>query len=280
MDEYKQIKATSKTGKEPVTCDGNNTRYTLLDFWRWSVSDILSNATRGRFAEFIVGTAIGLDPKNIREEWNAFDLTTNEGIKIEVKSASYIQSWYQKELSNILFSIRPSKYWDAETNIQCGEPKRHADVYVFCLLKHQDKFTVDPLKLEQWDFYILPTYRLDNYRRSQSSITINSLKKMGTRKHYNELRNEIMSAYEEQSQFKELQYRNKVKCPICNEKMVEIVYGFPSIETANLAEQRMVFIGGCCISEDSPDYHCYKCRKSFSKDFKTIFDEDDDWILK
>ena len=280
MDELKQIKATPKTGKETVSYHGKNTRYTLLDFWRWSVSDILSNATRGRFAEFIVGTAIGLDPKSLREEWSAYDLTTNEGIKIEVKSASYIQSWNQTELSNISFSIKPTRYWESETNLQCGEPKRHADVYIFCLLKHQNKLTVDPLKMEQWDFYILPTYRLDNYKRSQSSITINSLKKMATLKQYSELRDEILSAYKEQSQYKELQHWNKIKCPICNEVMVQIVYGFPNIETGNLAKQRMVFISGCCISEDSPDYHCYKCRKSFSKDFKTIIDEDDDWIFE
>jgi hypothetical protein len=28
-------------------------------------------------------------------------------------------------------------------------------VYVFCHLKHKDQHTIDPLKLEQWDFYVL-----------------------------------------------------------------------------------------------------------------------------
>jgi hypothetical protein len=198
MDELKHIKATPKTGGETVSDNGVNTKYTLLDFWRWSVSDILSNATRGRFAEFVVGTAIGLDPKNLRDEWDAYDLTTDEGIKIEVKSASYIQSWNQTKLSTISFSIKPAKYWDAETNIQRGERKRHADLYVFCLLKHIDKGTIDPLKMEQWEFYILPTYKLDNYKRSQSSITINSLVKLTVPRKYSELKDEILKAYKEQ----------------------------------------------------------------------------------
>ena len=197
MNELKQIKATPKTGQEAISNNGVDTRYTLMDFWRWSVSDILSNATRGRFAEFIVGTAVGLDPKNLRDEWDAYDLTADNGIKIEVKSAAYIQSWYQKKLSTISFSIRPARYWDAETNIE-GETKRHADVYVFCHLKHQDKETIDPLQMEQWDFYILPTYRLDNYKRSQSSITINSLKKLTEPRKYSELRDEILKADKEQ----------------------------------------------------------------------------------
>jgi len=198
MDELKHIKAIPKTGEETVSDNGVNTKYTLFDFWRWSVSDILSNATRGRFAEFIVGTAIGLDPKNLRDEWDAYDLTTDEGIKIEVKSASYIQSWNQKKLSTISFSIKPAKYWDAETNLQRGEPKRHADLYVFCLLKHIDKGTIDPLKMEQWDFYILPTYQLDNYKRSKNSITINSLVKLTVPRKYSELKDEIFKAYKEQ----------------------------------------------------------------------------------
>ncbi|WP_372949975.1 hypothetical protein [Mariniphaga sp.] len=187
MNELKEIKAGLKTGNEYLTNNGQNTDYNLLDFWRWSVSDILSNATRGKFAEFIVGTAVELNPENLRDEWDAYDLTTADGIKIEVKSAAYIQSWNQKSFSTISFSIKPTRYWDAETNMQLGEPKRHADLYVFCHLKHKDQCIIDPLKMEQWDFFILPTYRLNNYERSQSSISINSLNKMTKPKKYSEI---------------------------------------------------------------------------------------------
>jgi hypothetical protein len=55
---------------------------------------------------------------------------------------------------------------------------RSANVYVFCLLHHQDKATVDPLCLNQWEFYVLATEELNNYKRSQNSITINSFKKL------------------------------------------------------------------------------------------------------
>ncbi len=198
MNNLKEIKASLKTGKERLTDNGLDTNYNLLDFWRWSVSDILSNATRGRFAEFVVGTAVGMDPENLRDEWDAYDLITEKGIKIEVKSAAYIQSWKQKSFSIISFSIKPSRYWDAESSMLRGEPKRHADVYVFCHLKHKDQDTIDPLKMEQWDFYVLPTYRLDNYERSQSSITINSLRKLTKARKYSELKIEIEKAFDEQ----------------------------------------------------------------------------------
>jgi hypothetical protein len=185
------IKATVKSGSEELTFDDKTVGYSLLDFWKWSVSDILSNATRGRFAEFIVGTSLDLKIENIRNEWDAFDLVTDDGIKIEVKSASYIQSWNQKDYSTISFSIKPAKFWDSENNMQSVESKRHADVYVFCLLKHKDQETINPLKLEQWEFYVLPTIKLDAYERSQSSITLNSLKKLTDAITYNELKENI-----------------------------------------------------------------------------------------
>ena len=183
---------------EKLTFNGQKVNYNLHDFWQWSVSDILSNATRGRLAEFIVGTAIGLNPEDPRDEWGAYDLTSEEGIRIEIKSAAYIQSWNQKKLSIISFSIKRARYWDAETNMQHKEPKRHADIYVFCLLKHQEQSTIDPLKLEQWEFYVIPTYVLDNYERSQSSITIKSLKKLSEPLDYSKLSAEIQKAYKKQ----------------------------------------------------------------------------------
>jgi hypothetical protein len=209
MKNLEKIKAIPKAGREKLSFQGDELEYNLLDFWRWSVSDILSNATRGRFAEFIVGTAIGLNPANLRDEWDSYDLTSEDGIKIEIKSAAYIQSWNQKDYSTISFSIKPARYWDSETNIQQEEPKRHADVYVFCLLKHKEQATIDPLKMEQWEFYVLPTFNLDNYERSQSSITINSLRKLTESIEYSDLKNEIGIAFKQQENHTQLRIRNE-----------------------------------------------------------------------
>lgn len=193
-----EITAKPKTGEETLTLNGNNTNYSLLDFWRWSVSDLISNATRGRFAEFVVGSAIDIDPTDLRDEWDAFDLTSKEGIKIEVKSAAYIQSWEQKKYSAITFSIKKSKLWNEDSTKRIGELVRHADVYVFCLLKNKDQDTIDPLKMEQWEFYVVPTITLDNYERSEHSISLKSLKKLVIPIQYQELKEEINNAYKQQ----------------------------------------------------------------------------------
>jgi hypothetical protein len=49
-------------------------------------------------------------------------------------------------------------------------------VYVFALLAHQNQATLDPLNLDQWEFYVVPTAVLDARERSQHSITLPSLK--------------------------------------------------------------------------------------------------------
>ncbi len=195
MNNLGEIKALPKTGNEYLTHNGRKTNYNLFDFWQWSVSDLLSNATRGRLAEFIVGAAVCIDPKNTRDEWDAYDITTADGIKIEVKSSAYIQSWSQKKFSSIIFGIKPTGDWDPKITKWTEERIRYADVYVFCHLSHKDPDTIDPLKLEQWDFYVVPTSRLDQYAGKQSSITLNSLKVISEPIQYGELRIEIERAY-------------------------------------------------------------------------------------
>ena len=186
-----KIHATLKSGNEQLSYDGYPLEFSLLDFWRWSVSDILSNATRGRFAEFIVATAINIEKTALRDEWSAYDLETPDGIKLEIKSAAYLQSWFQKRPSKISFSTRAASYWDSLTNALSIEKQRHADVYVFCLLHHMDKATVDPLNLNQWEFYVLATKELNEYTGSQNSISLAALQKLTSAITYDKLKERV-----------------------------------------------------------------------------------------
>ncbi|WP_110926720.1 hypothetical protein [Bacillus massiliglaciei] len=115
----------------------------------------------GKLAKFIVAKAV--NATNImRVEWDAYDLLTPEGIKkIEVKSAAYVQSWQQVKSSSITFGIAPTMGWESSTNTYFTEIKRSADVYVFCLLKEQDRNVVNPLNLDQWEFFVLTTEQIN-----------------------------------------------------------------------------------------------------------------------
>ncbi|HAK96025.1 MAG TPA: hypothetical protein DCM87_13795 [Planctomycetes bacterium] len=147
------------------------------DFWAWSTSDLLDNTARGVLAEFLVGLAVGAPLDGVREEWAPFDLEA-DGIKIEVKSAAYVQRWTQRKLSSIVFRVPKTLPWDADAGTSGTEPGRQADVYVFALLGHRDKSTIDPLNVAQWEFYALSRKTLDERRRSQHSITLRSLRSL------------------------------------------------------------------------------------------------------
>ena len=174
------IKPQKKDGSELFHADGKPIERKVIDFWSWSSSDFVGNALRGLVAEYLVAVAVGAD-KDCRVEWNAYDVITPGRIKIEVKSAAYVQSWSQKHYSSIQFDIKPSMGWDAATNVYDNEAKRAADVYCFCLLAHKDQDTIDPLNVNQWRFFILPTRILDEKAGEQKKISLNPLLALGAR---------------------------------------------------------------------------------------------------
>lgn len=190
-----RIKTYPKTGQEQLFYNDKLLGFSVLAFWRWSYSDILSNTIRGRFAEFIVATALDLDLAALRDEWSAYDLRTPDGIKIEVKCSAYIQSWYQRVISKILFSTKPALYWDSITAEFGTTKQRNADVYVFCLLHHSNQATIDPLNMDQWEFYVLATVELNNYERSQHSITLKSLQRLTQVIPYDKLKESVIEKY-------------------------------------------------------------------------------------
>lgn len=51
---YPPIKVIRKIGSERLHKNSKETSVQLVDFWKWSASDLLSNATRGVFEEFII----------------------------------------------------------------------------------------------------------------------------------------------------------------------------------------------------------------------------------
>ncbi len=167
-----------KEGTEPFHAGGEALEHTLLGFWRWSTSDLVNNATRGVLAEYLVACALGLEA-DLRIEWDAYDLRTTDGTTVEVKSAAYLQSWHQERESAIGFDIRPTLGWDAATNTTSAEVKRQADVYVFALLHHREKATVDPLDVTQWTFHVLPTAVLDTRIPVQRRLSLGTLRTLG-----------------------------------------------------------------------------------------------------
>jgi hypothetical protein len=167
---YPFIPILRKTGEEHFTLGEKTLPMNLHDFWQWSASDLIGNTTRGCLAEYIVSMALELTT-GVRNDWDAYDLQF-DGWNIEVKASAFLQSWFQKRLSRPSFSIRPARRWDPRINELVGEPKRHAHLYICCLLDHKEKATLNPLNLDQWRFYILKTADLDAHKQHRTAKTI------------------------------------------------------------------------------------------------------------
>ena len=165
-----------KTGQEPFIFENKELPLKVLDFWQWSSSDLLGNALRGILAEFIVASTLGR-LNDLRIEWDEYDLCSPKGLKIEIKSSAYLQSWEQDKLSKISFNIAPT----GKSQSRSLKRTRKADVYIFCVLAHKNMATVNPLDLSQWDFYILKTKMLNKKVGGQKTITLSSLKRLKPR---------------------------------------------------------------------------------------------------
>lgn len=126
---------------------------TVLDFWAYAMSDLRMNNVRGYLAEFLVAKAVGATAR--RTEWDDYDVLTPTGVRIEVKSAAYLQSWDQPRVSTIRFTglrgrrLTPPGSYALEATF-------NADVYVFAVQTTRDHADYDPLDVSPWRFYVLP----------------------------------------------------------------------------------------------------------------------------
>ncbi|MEQ9401909.1 MAG: hypothetical protein RJQ04_22265 [Longimicrobiales bacterium] len=184
-----------RTGEEEFQFGGSASGFDLLGFWAWSTSDLLSNATRGVLAEYIVGQALGaISGDDVRVEWDAYDLRTPSGVRVEVKSSAFVQCWAQKALSRPVFSIRSARGWDAETGTTAADPTRSADVYVFALLVHEDQATIDPMDLGQWEFYVVGKEQLAARYGVQRTLSLGPLRSFADPVSFNGLRAAVAGA--------------------------------------------------------------------------------------
>jgi len=172
-----RVTASPLSGQEPFNHAGHQLALCVLDFWRWSSSELLGNTQRGILAEYLVAVDLGV-ADGIRTEWDPYDLKTAGGITVEVKSGAYVQAWHQERPSRISFSIAPTRAWDPVTGTYGTEHKRQAEAYVFCVLGEKEQREVDPLDLRQWRFHVLPTRVLNDRLGEQKTLALGSLLKL------------------------------------------------------------------------------------------------------
>ncbi|MCZ7402463.1 MAG: hypothetical protein O8C61_09590 [Candidatus Methanoperedens sp.] len=165
---------------------------TIVDFWAWAYSDILSNRNRSVFAEFLVGSALNALIKP-RVEYNCVDICYDDKT-IEVKCSAYVQSWPQDKHSIIKYGIGKKKVDVGSEYIpkDIQEPGRFADCYVFCLFnskeKNKEKANMNILDISFWEFYVVLTSEINKKFENKESISLSSLQEISESVKYSELK--------------------------------------------------------------------------------------------
>lgn len=160
----------------------------VSDFWRFAMPDLRMNNARGYFAEYLVSRALGLDV--VRVEWDDFDVLW-DGVKIEVKSSAYLQSWAQRRLSTISFGNLRGRRLDPEAGY-VGEQTYNADVYVFAWNTQTVPHAYDPLDVGAWAFHVVGRAKLEAL--GYKSIGLTALEKLSTRVSFEGLEGAISHA--------------------------------------------------------------------------------------
>jgi hypothetical protein len=149
----------------------------LVDFWTWAFSDLVSNDVRSVFAEYLVGSALGVTGST-RISWAEFDLTYRER-GIEVKATGDHQSWAagtgrpRRE-----WGIRPALGWNPATNTYAAVPRRAASLYVFAHWRGADDSPLGPLDIESWTFYVVATAVLDERFAAARTLSLRSAQRL------------------------------------------------------------------------------------------------------
>ena len=132
-----------------------------------------------------VGKGITFEPKNKLYKMTLRFSPIIGGVKNT--SQEYIFDKEKRESLTLVKDVIIS-----ETLFFSTEKKRQSDIYVFCVHKHTDFDTVNPLDTSQWEFYLLPTADLDEKVGMQKRITLSSLINIGAVKcRYEEIRAKV-----------------------------------------------------------------------------------------
>lgn len=181
------MKAKRLSGDELFEFHQTSQGQAVKDFWAWALSRLIMDGPRGDLAEYIVRMALGEDLETPKRGWGECDIKDCDGFRIEVKCSSLLQEWERDTPSTPTFSIAETMSCDIEeiggiyhyVGRQDEEIERRSDAYVFCLFACDNREIANPLNLDQWEFWVVPTDLLNQKLGKRKSVTPATLKKLG-----------------------------------------------------------------------------------------------------
>lgn len=188
LESIAKLSDTQLTGDEHFTYKGEITEMSMLEFWRWHFSEIFD--LQSKIAEYIVGKALGLKEAENVGVWTLYDMMYR-GKRIEIKETSFYHAWQtDEEPKSQQRSFGITKAYDDYTD-KNSPYRRQNDIYVFCLNTGETKADSNPMQLEHWEFYIVPTYVIDELCKDGKSITLSRVKKLADSIPYDKLKSKL-----------------------------------------------------------------------------------------
>ena len=183
-------------------------QFSVLDFWQYAYSQL--EGLGDTLAEFFVARALGVIKAENVNYWTAYDMAYRNK-RIEVKATSYVHPWTTRISKTRTFSIEPTNnsYWGNSCDgINAGKKlARQSEVYVFCLNNNMDVFNHDPLRIDDWIFYVVPTFEINDYCKTnpnQKKISLNVVRRLAKNGvTFDELKKAVDTAIEKSDQYYE-----------------------------------------------------------------------------
>lgn len=185
LDAINRLCKNHLVGNEAFSYNGEESDMTILDFWRWHFSELYN--MQNTIAEFIVARALGLTEAYNAGDWTLFDMEYRSK-RIEVKETSYMHAWQtddepKSQVRTFGITKAYEKYQDNTSAFE-----RQNDIYVFCLNTGETRETANPLKLENWEFYVVPTSVINEQCGNAKTISLSRLRKITKALTYPELK--------------------------------------------------------------------------------------------
>lgn len=165
------------TGKEEFNLNGKPVGFNMLDFWQFAFSSIYD--IQGEIAEFVVARALEIDVPHNKELWTLYDIDYR-GTRIEVKETSYYHPWNEdgkvSQSRKFGITMANSSY---EKPDEPNRLERQNDIYIFCVVNGDTRETSNPLILDNWDFYVVPTSVINEKCKTNKSISLKRIQQLG-----------------------------------------------------------------------------------------------------
>ena len=177
------------TGNEKFIYNEQELDFGILDFWKYKYSNIWN--IQEYVAEFLIEKALGLEESQNTESWTLYDINYRNK-RIEIKETSYYHPWNENgKISNqrvFGITMANSNYEDQENE---NKFERQNDIYVFCLNTGKTKEEANPMDINNWEFYIVPTSTINELCGKNKTISLNKVKNIAEQVNYFEIKNYI-----------------------------------------------------------------------------------------